>query len=137
MAKRYSRRRTKRRVGGLGALSPAKFGAKFGGGLPALSPFSMTGGEGSTMPSAMPNTSPMPSDGKAGGPPHTKQMGGTHCSSRKGGKKGSRKSRRRGGGLLATAAVPFGLFGLQRFFRGSRSTRKGVKRFSRSISKRF
>ena len=136
MAKGHTqRRRTKKRVGGLGALSPAKFG----GGLPALSPFSLTGGEGSTMPSpsAMPKASPMPpSDGKAGGQTHTKQMGGHKCGSR-GGRKKSSKRRRRGGGLLATAAVPFGLFGLQRFFRGSRSTRKGVKRFSRSISKRF
>ena len=53
---------------------------------------------------------------------------GGRRSSRKGGRRSSRKggrrsSRRGGGGVLATAALPFGLFGLQRLF-GKRFTRK-------------
>ena len=68
-----------------------------GGAMPALSPYSLTGG------------------------------------------RRSRKSirRRRGGSVLATAAVPFGLFGLQRLFRGSRSARKGVNKFSKSLRRRL
>jgi hypothetical protein len=53
---------------------------------------------------------------------------GGRRSTRKGGRRSSRKggrrsSRRGGGGVLATAALPFGLFGLQRLF-GKRFTRK-------------
>jgi hypothetical protein len=44
---------------------------------------------------------------------------GRRCSTRKGG----RRSLKKGGGVLATAALPFGLFGLQRLF-GKKFTRK-------------
>ena len=38
-------------------------------------------------------------------------------------RRGRRRSTKKGGGVLATAALPFGLFGLQRLF-GKRFTRK-------------
>jgi hypothetical protein len=45
-----------------------------------------------------------------------------------GGKRRSRRNKsRRGGGLLATAAVPFGLWGLQRYFSRSRGSSEGSK----------
>jgi hypothetical protein len=34
---------------------------------------------------------------------------------------GGTKKKRRGGGIIATAALPFGLFGLQKFFQGRKS----------------
>ena len=46
---------------------------------------------------------------------------------------GKRRKPRRGGGLLGTAAVPFGLWGLQRYFTKSRSgSSKGSMRRRRS-----
>ena len=55
-----------------------------------------------------------------------RRIGGRR-STRKGGRrstrKGGRRSSKKGGGVLATAALPFGLFGLQRFF-GKKFTRK-------------
>lgn len=128
MGKRSSTHRRKlhsrRRRGGGGCLpSLSPFTLKRGGGQSPLQPFSLSGGdsEGASMPK------PTLTEGKTGGPPHTKQAGGHRCKSKKG--------RRRGGGMLATAAVPFGLFGLQKYFRGSRSTRKGVRRFSKSVGR--
>ena len=89
--KRSSTKRTSKRGGGsMSPLSPEIVG----GAMPALSPYSLTGGRKSIR-------------------------------------------RRRGGSVLATAAVPFGLFGLQRLFRGSRSARKGVNKFSKSLRRRL
>ena len=57
--------------------------------------------------------------------------GSKHC------KRSRRHSKRRGGSMLATAALPFGLFGLQKYFQKSRvnplrrmgrSARRTVKR---------
>ena len=42
--------------------------------------------------------------------------------------------RRRGGGVLATAALPFGIFGLQKFFQ-TRRGRKDLKSASKTIGK--
>jgi hypothetical protein len=41
----------------------------------------------------------------------------------------TRKGRKHGGGVLSTALLPFGLFGLQKYFQGSRSTKRNVKKF--------
>ena len=75
----------------------------------------------------------MPNSITAGIPANFSTCGGgrTHKggrrATRKGGRrtarKGGRRSSRKGGGVLATAALPFGLFGLQRLF-GKRLTRK-------------
>jgi hypothetical protein len=86
-----TKRSTKRGGGSMSPLSPEIVG----GGMPALSPYSLAGG------------------------------------------RRSRRRSRRGGSVLATAAVPFGLFGLQRLFRGSRSARKGVNKFSKSLRRRL
>jgi len=67
------------------------------------------------------------SDGKEAMRAHTKVGGGRRRSRR----------RHRGGSMLATAALPFGLFGLQKFFQKSRvnplrrmgrSARRTIKR---------
>jgi hypothetical protein len=47
----------------------------------------------------------------------------------------NRKTRRRGGSLLATAAVPFGLWGLQRYFNKSRGSAEGSKQRRRRYRK--
>jgi len=43
---------------------------------------------------------------------------------------GGTRRKRRGGGIIATAALPFGLFGLQKYFQGSRQE-NGSRRHSR------
>ena len=53
-----------------------------------------------------------------------------------GGKK--RRSKRRGGsGVVATAAVPFGLLALQRFFKGSKTSKRGVRNLGSSFKRTF
>jgi hypothetical protein len=44
---------------------------------------------------------------------------------------GGTRQRRRGGGVIATAALPFGLFGLQKYFQGSRRSENGTRRRTR------
>ena len=90
---------------------------------------------GGMTPQGMPNsiTAGIPANFSSGGSRFTRKGGrsatrkGGRRSSRKGGRrssrKGGRRSSRKGGGVLATAALPFGLFGLQRLF-GKRLTRK-------------
>ena len=58
------------------------------------------------------------------------------------GRKSKRKSKTSsqcGGdaGVLTTAAVPFGLLALQRFFKGSRKTKSGVRKIGRSFKRTF
>jgi hypothetical protein len=58
------------------------------------------------------------------------------------GRKSKRKSKTSsqcGGdaGVLTTAAVPFGLLALQRFFKGSRKTKSGVRKMGRSFKRTF
>jgi len=48
-----------------------------------------------------------------------------------------RKSMKGGFGVLETAAVPFGLLALQRFFKGSNKTKKDVRRFGKSVKNTF
>jgi len=62
---------------------------------------------------------------------------------RKSSKKGRRKSSRRGRksnkkggqGVLETAAVPFGLLALQRYFKGSKTSKQGVKNMGNSFKR--
>lgn len=49
----------------------------------------------------------------------------------------SRKSKKGGEGVLATAAVPFGILALQRYFKGSKTSKKGVKNMGRSFKRTF
>jgi hypothetical protein len=70
--------------------------------------------------------------------PDTKEFGRTTTiGGRRKHKRSRRHSKRRGGSMLATAALPFGLFGLQKYFQKSRvnplrrmgrSARRTVKR---------
>ena len=50
-----------------------------------------------------------------------------------------RKSAKKGGdgGIIATAAVPFGLLALQRYFKGSRSTKKNVRGMGNTLKRTF
>ena len=59
---------------------------------------------------------------------------------RKGKSKGKGKGKKQCGGtagVLSTAAVPFGLLALQRFFKGSRKTKRGVRKMGRSFKRTF
>ena len=54
------------------------------------------------------------------------------------GRKGSRRGRssKKGGqGVVETAAVPFGLLALQRYFKGSKTSKQGVKNIGNSFKR--
>ena len=51
-------------------------------------------------------------------------------------KRRSRRSKR-GGSVIATAAVPFGLLALQRFFKGSKTSKRGVRNMGTSFKRTF
>jgi hypothetical protein len=62
--------------------------------------------------------------------------GGKRRSRRK--HKRSRKSKRGGdGGVISTAALPFGLLALQRYFKGSKTSKRGVAKMGRSFKRTF
>ena len=80
---------------------------------------------GGMTPQGMSNsiTAGIPANSSSSGS-HSTCKGGRQFGGRRSSRKGGRRSSRRGGGgVLATAALPFGLFGLQRLF-GKRFTRK-------------
>jgi hypothetical protein len=107
------------------------------------------------MPAATPSVAP-PSVQAGGnndlaGAPYSRPEGGFARSQyytisggsrrRKHGKKHGSKRRHRkqkgGNGVLATAAVPFGLLALQRYFKGSKTSKKGVAKMGRSFKRTF
>ena len=55
------------------------------------------------------------------------------------GRKSRRRSNKRGGdgGVIATAAVPFGLLALQRFFKGSKTSKRGLQKMGKSFKRTF
>lgn len=64
---------------------------------------------------------------------------GGRCAARKGGRRealhGGRRATRKGGsGMLSVAALPFGLFGLQKIFQKA-TTRRRVRKVGRIIKK--
>lgn len=70
--------------------------------------------------------------GQSGGGKSRRHRGRKHRRSR------SRTRKVRGGnGVLATAAVPFGLLALQRYFKGSKSSKRGVERMGNSFKRTF
>ena len=70
--------------------------------------------------------------GQGGGGKSRRHRGRKHRRSR------SRTRKVRGGnGVLATAAVPFGLLALQRYFKGSKSSKRGVERMGNSFKRTF
>ena len=108
------------------------------------------GGNDMGMPSGAPPGAP-PGEMGASGPSQMGQMGGRrrrrHGGSRKGSKRrrGSRKgskrqrkySKRGGDGVIATAAVPFGILALQRYFKKSKTMKKGVHDMGTSFKRTF
>ena len=92
-------------------------------------------------------TNPLAGAPLSGGMPMEPMSGGGR---RRGGRKSMRKTSKMGGrkhrnrksmkggfGVLETAAVPFGLLALQRFFKGSNKTKKDVRRFGKSVKNTF
>jgi hypothetical protein len=105
-----------------------------GGNLLPLSPAPVSGLATSHGPEEQPpNTEPVNLNlaEQAGGKKHRKSMRKHY----RGGKKHhSSKRRHHGGSLLETALVPFGLFGLQKFFQGTRRVSKGVARVTKGVT---
>jgi len=69
-------------------------------------------------------------------------MSRMHGAPQAGGKRRSRRSRthkakKGGNGVIATAAVPFGLLALQRYFKGSKTSKRGVRNMGRSFKRTF
>ena len=79
------------------------------------------------------------------GVPHGAPAPAPASASMTGGRKrsGRRRSRRRSnkrggdGGVIATAAVPFGLLALQRFFKGSKTSKRGLQKMGKSFKRTF
>ena len=51
--------------------------------------------------------------------------------------KKTRKTRKHGGGVLSTAILPFGLFGLQKYFQRNRTAKSGVKSLGNKVKSGF
>lgn len=105
----------------------------------------MKGGEASGQPNAPEGGMP-PMPGAAGGAASAaleKLMSGmpqTGGRRRRGSKRSGSKrrySKKGGNGVIATAAVPFGLLALQRYFKGSRTSKKGVRNIGNSFKRTF
>ena len=98
------------------------------------------GGEMSGMPNGVEPLVVTPQTGGSLPPlsPHVLMDGGRRNRGRKS-KRKSKTSSQCGGdaGVLTTAAVPFGLLALQRFFKGSRKTKSGVRKIGRSFKRTF
>jgi len=60
--------------------------------------------------------------------------GGRHSSRRR---SANKKAKKGGEGIIATAALPFGLLALQRYFKGSRSTKKNVRGLGNTFKRTF
>ena len=58
---------------------------------------------------------------------------------RSGRRRSRRRSNKRGGdgGVISTAAVPFGLLALQRFFKGSKTSKRGLQKMGKSFKRTF
>jgi len=50
-------------------------------------------------------------------------------------RKGNRKCKNGGQGVIETAAVPFGLLALQRYFKGSKTSKRGLRRMGSSLKR--
>lgn len=50
---------------------------------------------------------------------------------------GSKRRHKGGEGIIATAAVPFGLLALQRFFKGSKTSKRDVREIGSSFKRTF
>lgn len=51
--------------------------------------------------------------------------------------KKTRKTRKHGGGVLSTAVLPFGLFGLQKYFQRNRTAKRSVKGLENKVKSGF
>ncbi len=95
---------------------------------------SMSGGEGLTGRSMSGGGSPSPFNPGS----YNSQSGGRRRSRRGRSHKRGRKSKRGGdGGVIATAALPFGLLAMQRYFKGSKTSKRGVAKMGRSFKRTF
>ena len=66
--------------------------------------------------------------------------GGGRRRKRRGSKRRSKRSSSKhkgGNGVLAAAAVPFGLLALQRYFKGSKTSKQGMEKMGRSFKRTF
>jgi hypothetical protein len=52
-------------------------------------------------------------------------------------KRGSKRNYKGGNGVIATAALPLGLFALQRYFKGSKTSKQGMQKMGRSFKRTF
>jgi len=94
------------------------------------------GAEGSTLPKAPGPLSAAGGSQEAvpaiGPPPDAVSMTGGRRSGRR-----SSRAKKGGEGIIATAALPFGLLALQRYFKGSRSTKKNVRGLGNTFKRTF
>ena len=93
----------------------------------------MKGGEKSGLPQAPTTTEITDPSAMTGG---RRRRGSKRRSSKR--RSSKRRGAKKGGnGVIATAAVPFGLLALQRYFKGSRTSKKGVRKMGNSFKRTF
>ena len=66
-----------------------------------------------------------------------KRKGSKRKGSKRRGTRRGRSCKNGGNGIIATAAVPFGLLALQRYFKGSKTSKRGVRKMGRSFKRTF
>ena len=106
-------------------------------GMPAMPKEMMIPGEGPAMPPAMPTDMAPAMPPMSGG---RRRRGSKRHSKRRGSKRSGSKRRhvkKGGNGVIATAAVPFGLLALQRYFKGSRTSKKGMRQLGSTFKRTF
>lgn len=133
MVKRGRKSRSRRHRGGEGLTGRKLFGGE------GLTGRTMSGGEGLTGRSMSGGGSPMPlpqGEYSTNGEPYTPSQYYTQSAGRRKRRSLSRKTKK-GGSVLATAAVPFGLLALQRYFMGSKTAKKGMSKMGRSVKRTF
>lgn len=72
-----------------------------------------------------------------GGEDVAPQMGGKRRKSTKRTKRSRSRKTKGGNGIIATAAVPFGLLALQRYFKGSKTSKRGMRKMGSSFKRTF
>ena len=81
---------------------------------------------------------PLPAIGaapQAGG--RRRRRGSKRSGSKRRSQRRSRGKKGGDGGIISTAAVPFGLLALQRYFKGSKTSKQGVARMGKSFKRTF
>jgi len=128
------RGRSRSQRGGEGMAAGRENGKDLPAIPPMIEPPKQTGGASEPLNPAPYGAGP---GGFAKSQYYTISGGSKRRRSRKNGSKRKHRKHKGGNSVLATAAVPFGLLALQRYFKGSRKSKRGVAKIGRSFKRTF